>query len=64
MLRNGFGSMSMAESITVIVELFVLGTVVLQIAVPLFRYGSIEYTRKVSLKTAFQRQRRVAPAPR
>jgi ABC-2 type transport system permease protein len=64
MLRNGFGSLSMTESVTVIVELFVLGTVVLQIAVRLFRYGSIEYTRKVSLKTAFQRQRRVTPVPR
>jgi ABC-2 type transport system permease protein len=46
MLRNGFGLMSMTESITVIVELFVLGTIVLQIAVRLFRYGRIEYTRK------------------
>ena len=62
MLRNAFGSLSVTESITVIVELFVLGTIVLQVAVRLFRYGSIEYTRKVSLKTAFQRQKRVAPA--
>lgn len=62
MLRNAFGSLTVTESITVIVELFVLGTIVLQIAVRLFRYGSIEYTRKVSLKTAFQRQKRVAPA--
>jgi ABC-2 type transport system permease protein len=60
MLRNGFGSMSVAESITVIVELFVLGIIVLQVAVRLFRYGSIEYTKKVSLKTVFARQQRGA----
>jgi ABC-2 type transport system permease protein len=41
----------------VIVELFGLGIVVLRIAVRLFRYGSIEYSKKVSLKTVFARQR-------
>jgi ABC-2 type transport system permease protein len=64
MLRNGFGSMSVGESITVITELFVLGAIVLQLAVRLFRYGSIEYTRKVSLRTAFVRPRRTVQAPR
>jgi ABC-2 type transport system permease protein len=57
MLRNGFGSLGVAESIGVIVELFVLGAIVLQVAVRLFRYGSISYTSKVSLRTVFQRQR-------
>jgi ABC-2 type transport system permease protein len=55
MLRNGFGSLSVPESIGIIVELFVLGAIVLRIAVRLFRYGSISYTSKVSLRTAFQR---------
>jgi ABC-2 type transport system permease protein len=64
MLRNGFGSMSVAESITVIVELFVLGIIVLQVAVRLFRYGSIEYTRKVSLKTVFNRRPRIVTPAR
>ena len=57
MLRNGFGSLSVGQSIGIIVELFVLGAFVLQVAVRLFRYGSISYTSKVSLRTAFQRQR-------
>jgi ABC-2 type transport system permease protein len=57
MLRNGFGSLSVTESIGVIVELFVLGAIVLQVAVRLFRYGSISYTSKVSLRTAFARPR-------
>ena len=34
-----------------------LGIIVLQVAVRLFRYGSIEYSKKVSLKTVFARQR-------
>jgi ABC-2 type transport system permease protein len=57
MLRNGFGSLSPLESIIIIVELFALGIIVLRLAVRLFRYGSIEYSKKVSLKTVFARQR-------
>jgi len=53
MLRNGFGSLSVLQSTIVIVELFGLGIVVLRLAVRLFRYGSIEYSKKVSLKAAF-----------
>jgi ABC-2 type transport system permease protein len=57
MLRNGFGSLNPAESVGVIVEVFVIGIVVLQLGVRLFQYGSIEYSKKVSLKTAFLRRK-------
>lgn len=57
MLRNEFGSFNVAQSIGIIIELFALGAFGLQVAVRLFRYGSISYTSKVSLETAFQRQR-------
>lgn len=57
MLRNGFGSLSPLESTIIIVELFTLGIIVLKLAVRLFRYGSIEYTKKVSLRTVFAKQR-------
>jgi ABC-2 type transport system permease protein len=53
LLRNAFGSLSPAEAATVIVELFVLGFAALRLAVHLFRYGSIEYGRKLSLKSVF-----------
>jgi ABC-2 type transport system permease protein len=55
MLRNGFGSLNPIESTIVIAELFVFGFIVLRLAVRLFRFGSIEYTKKVSLKTVFAR---------
>jgi ABC-2 type transport system permease protein len=58
MLRNGFGSLNPLESTIVIVEQFGLGVVVLRLAVRLFRYGSIEYTRKVPLTAVFARQKR------
>ncbi len=59
MLRNAFGSLNPVESTIVITELFVLGFISLRVAVHLFRYGSIEYSRKLSLRTAFGR--RTAP---
>jgi ABC-2 type transport system permease protein len=52
MLRNGFGSLSPLDATIVIVELFALSAAILRVAVRLFRYGSIEYSRKVSIRTA------------
>ena len=57
MLRNGLGSLSPWESTIVIVELFVLGIIVLRLAVRLFQYGSIEYSKKVSLRAVFAKQK-------
>ena len=56
MLRNAFGSLNGVSAAIVIVELFVFGAVALRVAVHLFRYGSIEYSRKLSLRTAFARK--------
>lgn len=62
MLRNAFGTLNGWEAAVIIVELFLLAAVVLQLAVRLFRYGSIQYTSRVSLKTVFARTRAdVAP---
>ncbi|HEY3437451.1 MAG TPA: ABC transporter permease, partial [Actinotalea sp.] len=56
LLRNGFGSLTLAESAIVIVELFGLGFVALRVAVYLFRYGSIEYSKKLSLRSVLGRR--------
>lgn len=53
MLRNGFGSLSMLEATIVITELFGLSVITLRLAVRLFRYGSISYNDKVSLRAVF-----------
>jgi ABC-2 type transport system permease protein len=60
MLRNGFGTLTLVESGIVIVELFGLGFVALRLAVYLFRYGSIEYSKKLSLSSVLRPRRRVA----
>jgi ABC-2 type transport system permease protein len=58
MLRNGFGTLTLAESGIVILELFGLGFVALRLAVYLFRYGSIEYSKKLSLSSVLRPRRR------
>ncbi|MEO8220075.1 MAG: ABC transporter permease [Specibacter sp.] len=57
MLRNAFGSLDGVSATIVIVELFICGAVALRVAVHLFRYGSIEYSRKLSLRTAFSKKK-------
>ena len=56
MLRNGFGSLSSVESALVISELFIFGIITLRLAVHLFRYGSLEYSKKLSIRNTFQRR--------
>src|SRR5665647_3003125 len=58
MLRNGLGSLTLLESAIVIVEVFGLGLLALRLAVYLFRYGSIEYSKRLSLRSAFGRDNR------
>lgn len=53
MIRNGLGTLSTVEAAIVIVELFVLSYVMFRVAVRIFKYGSIEYSRRVRLDAAF-----------
>jgi len=53
LVRNALGSLPLWMAVLDIVVLFGLAALVLQIAVGIFKYGSIEYGKKVSLKAAF-----------
>lgn len=57
LLRNAFGTLPLWQGVLVVVELFVLAALVLRIAAQIFRYGAIEYSRKVSLRTALSARR-------
>jgi ABC-2 type transport system permease protein len=52
LIRNGFGSLGVVEEAALIGELLICGYIVLRVAVQLFRFGSIEYAKKVSIRTA------------
>jgi ABC-2 type transport system permease protein len=54
LLRNAFGTLPLWQAIIVIAELWILAALVLRLAVRLFRYGSIEYSRKTSLREALR----------
>ena len=56
MLRNGFGTLSGMEATIVIAELLIVGILILRLAVHLFRYGSIEYGKKLSIAGTFRRK--------
>ena len=56
MLRNGFGTLSPVESVITIAELFIVGILVMRLAIHLFRYGSIQYTGKLSIMSTFHRR--------
>lgn len=56
MLRNAFGSLDGVSAAVVIAELFIVGVLALRAAVYLFRFGSLEYTQKLSLRQAFSRR--------
>lgn len=49
LLRNGFGTLSPVEATIIIAELFITGFLILRLAVHLFRYGSIQYSSKLSI---------------
>lgn len=55
-LRNGFGALSGVEASIVIAELFIVGALILRLAVHLFRYGSLEYGKKLSIAGIFRRK--------
>ncbi|MEX5302950.1 hypothetical protein [Kocuria sabuli] len=56
MLRNALGTLDALTTGIVIAELFVLGLLVLRLAVQLFRYGSIAYTDKPDLQAVLGRK--------
>lgn len=53
MLRNAVGNLSISEALTGIAMLAISATIVLAIAIRLFRYGALEYSKALSLKSLF-----------
>jgi ABC-2 type transport system permease protein len=57
LLRNAVGNLSVGEAIIGILILAVSAVLALLIAVRLFRYGALEYSRRLSLGVLFQNKR-------
>ncbi|XTR52035.1 hypothetical protein ACOM2C_19525 [Pseudarthrobacter sp. So.54] len=55
MLRNGIGTLSTLKA-TLVIGFLVIGFLILRFAVHLFRYGSIQYSGKLSLAGTFRKR--------
>lgn len=56
LLRNAVGNLSAPEALLAITILLLTGVIMLNIAVKVFGYGALEYSRRLSLKEIFRRQ--------
>lgn len=56
MLRNAVGNLSTMDIILGIVILAISAIVALSVAIRIFKYGVLEYSRRMPLKTAFRKQ--------
>lgn len=56
MLRNAVGNLTVPEALLGITILSVSAVLVLALAIRLFRYGALEYTKKLSLATIFRKK--------
>lgn len=56
LLRNAVGNLSYEHAALAIAVLAVSATIAMLVAVQIFRYGVIEYTSRLSLKTLFQKR--------
>ena len=56
MLRNAAGNLGVSEAIIGITILIISATIIMAIAVRIFRFGALEYSRKLSAKEIFARK--------
>ncbi len=56
MLRNAIGNLSYSHAIIAIIILFATSALVMYVAVRIFRFGALEYSRRLSLKEIFARR--------
>lgn len=54
MLRNAIGNLTTLEAIVSVMILAVTSAIVIALAIRIFRYGALEYSRKLSLKEIFR----------
>lgn len=55
LIRNAAGNLSVNEAVIVVVLLTVSAVIVMALAIRLFKYGAIEYSKKLSLKSLLRR---------
>lgn len=54
MIRNIFGTVNTTEALIGLAIVFISGIISINLAVRIFRYGTLEYSKRLSLKTIFK----------
>jgi len=54
MTRNIFGTIDISEALIGLGIVFVFGIIAINLAIKIFRYGTLEYSKRLSLKTIFK----------
>jgi len=54
MIRNIFGTVSIPEALIGLAIVSICGVIAINLAVRIFRYGTLEYSKRLSLKTVFK----------
>jgi len=60
MARNIFGTVGTVEALIGLGIVFVFGIIAISLAIRIFRYGTLEYSKRLSLKTIFKLKSKVA----
>jgi ABC-2 type transport system permease protein len=53
MARNTFGTIGLGDALIGLVIVFISGVLAINVAIQIFRYGTLEYSKRLSLKTVF-----------
>ena len=54
MIRNIFGTLSLNEALIGLAIVSICGIIAINLAVRIFRYGTLEYSKRLSLKTVLK----------
>lgn len=54
MTRNAFGTIGINEALIGLAVVFICGVVAINIAIQIFRYGTLEYSKRLSLRSIFK----------
>lgn len=56
LIRNAFGTLPVSEAIIGFIIVTIAGIVAISLAIRIFRYGTLEYSKRLSLATIFKRK--------
>jgi ABC-2 type transport system permease protein len=56
LIRNAFNTLPLHEAIIGLVIVFISGMIAISMAIRIFRYGTLEYSKRLSLSTIFKRK--------